>query len=128
MTTKLLVGAGFALVLVLSQGAWAGSENILSDSNSTTSSSVANAIGTGNTAVSESYNTNINGVATQDLVSTVANTTVQITGNGLIQAGNAYAGTGGGTVNGIAQSGANSGIGGIVQQGLVMATGGAVSF
>jgi hypothetical protein len=128
MTTKLLGGVGFALVLVLSTVAWAGADNILSDYNQTTTSSVANAVGSNNTAVSESYNTNINGVANQELTATVANTTVQINGNGLIKAGNAYAGTGSGTVNGFAQAGANSGIGGIVQQGVVVATGGALKF
>jgi hypothetical protein len=128
MTTKLLVGAAFALILTLSPGARAGSENIMSNGNSTTSSSAATATGTNNQAISESYNTNITTVATQDLVATVANTTVQITGNGMIQAGNAFVGTGGGTVNGLAQSAANSGIGGIVQQGLVMSTAAPVKF
>jgi hypothetical protein len=129
MTTKLLRSVGFALVLALPSGAWAGADNILSDYNQTTTSSVANAVGSNNTAISESYNTNINGVARQELTATVANTTVQITGDGLIHAGNAYAGAASsGTLNGLAQSGANSGIGGIVQQGLVLATGGAVKF
>jgi hypothetical protein len=128
MATKLLGSVGFALVLALSSGAWAGADNTLSNGNQTTTNSVANAIGSNNTAISESYNTSIQAVATQTLTSTVADTTVQIDGNGLIHAGDAYAGTGSGTVNGFAQSAANSGIGGIVQQGLVMSTAAPVKF
>lgn len=131
MTTKLLGTVGLSLVLALSSSAWAGAENTFSPGATTTTNSNAAAVATGSsqaTSISESYNTSIEGVATQTLSGIVADTTTHIEGNGLIQAGSAYAGTGSGTVHGVAQSGANSGIGGIVQQGIVFATGGAVNF
>jgi hypothetical protein len=131
MVMRLVGAVGIALVLALPSSAWAGSSNILSDGNSTTENSSASAVATNggtSTAISESYNTTVQAVATQTLSATVADTTVEIVGNGLIHAGDAYAGTGSGSVDGIAQAAANSGVAGIVQQGLVMSAGGAVKF
>lgn len=126
---KLLAGAALAIVIALSSSAWAGGNNILSDNNTTTTNSNAWAIGNNNTAISESYNTYITGVATQELVGVVADTTTKVEGNGHIKSGDVYATTGGsGGSSGINQTAANGSIGGIVQQGLVMGVAGAVKF
>jgi hypothetical protein len=127
---KLLAGTALAVAIALSSSAWAGGNNILSDNNQTTTNSNAWAIGNNNTAISESYNTYITGVATQELVGIVADTTTKIEGNGHIKSGDVYATTGGGSgsSSGINQTAANGSIGGIVQQGLVMGVAGAVKF
>lgn len=126
---KLLGGAALAVAIALSSGAWAGGNNILSDGNTTSTNSEAYAIGNNNTAISESYNTYITGVATQELVGIVADTTTKVEGNGHIRSGDVYATSGGsGTSSGISQTAANGSIGGIVQQGLVMGVAGAVKF
>jgi hypothetical protein len=67
-------------------------------------------------------------VATQELTATVSNTTVEAQGGlvGGIHLGDANASVG--STNGIAQTAANSGAGGIVQQGLAMATAAPVKF
>jgi hypothetical protein len=125
---KFLGGVAVVAVMTLSAAAWADPQNILSDGNTTTVNSNANAIGIGNTAVSNSFNTYTTSVATQELSATVSNTTVEAQGGliGGVRLGDANASVG--NTNGIAQNAANSGAGGIVQQGLAMATSAPVKF
>jgi hypothetical protein len=126
---KFLGGAALVAVMALSTAAWADPQNILSDGNTTTVNSAANAIGIGNTAVSNSFNTYTTSVATQVLTATVADTTVSAQGGlvGGVQLGDANASVSG-NINGISQNAANSGAGGIVQQGLAMAASAPVKF
>jgi hypothetical protein len=125
---KILGGVAVLAAMALSSAASADPQNILSDNNQTTVNSNANAIGIGNTAVSNSFNTYTTAVATQELTATVSNTTVQAQGGlaGSVHFGDANASMG--NTNGIGQNAANSGAGGIVQQGLAMATAAPVKF
>jgi hypothetical protein len=142
---KLFGGTAVAVMLALTAGAWASdNKNIFSNGNTTTTSSTSQNTTTGNVLQNstinsisnvESFNTDINAVATQTLTATVTGVTFQnagtVTGNGI---GAADAKLGGATASigsnasGISQAGANSGVGGIMQQGLVVSTGANASF
>lgn len=126
MKTKLL--GGLVLALALSSGAWADQKNTFSDSNTIKVDSNAAAAASGSasaTANSNSYNTSLEGVVNQELHATVADTTTAVHGDGRIINGHAIATTSEGN-RGIVQTGANSGVGAIMQQGIAVGVAGAV--
>jgi hypothetical protein len=133
MGTKLLGRVVLMLslaLLVLPSAAWADQKVTFSDGGTINVDSDATATATGDnptaTAVSNSYNTSLEGVTSQTLTATVADTTTTVGGDGMITNGNAIATTDGGS-SGVIQTGANSGISGIVQQGMAFGTAGSIA-
>jgi hypothetical protein len=145
MRMKLFGGTMMAVMLALTAGAWAGDSNMFNNGSvTTTKTSTSTNNTTGNTLTNstinsvsnvESFNTTIEGVASQVLTATVTGASFQntgtVTGTGDAAAASQIGGataTIGQNTSGVAQAGANSGVGGIMQQGLVIATGANASF
>jgi hypothetical protein len=121
MTKHLLGSAALAVALSLASGAWAD-DNILSNGNTTTTNTNID-ITDGGEAYVNSFNTKITAVAKQELSAVVTDNYVR-TDDGDIKFGNASVRVGGsgGSVSGVSQSAANSGVASVVQQGLLLAT------
>lgn len=124
----LLGGVALTVTLILSVGAGADQKNTFSDGGTVNVDSEATATATDNataTATSDSYNTSLEGVVSQTLIATVGATTTAVSGDGTITNGDAIV-TATGRSSGLIQTGANSGVGSIVQQGIALGAAGGV--
>jgi hypothetical protein len=127
MTKYLLASAALVLGLALSSGAWAGADLLFSNGNTVYDNDNLT-INEGGTGYQDSFNTTITSVSKQELTATVSDNGIYAHG-GKVKMGDAKVeiGSGSGSVHGVTQSVANSGVGSVVQQGMILSTAANVS-
>jgi hypothetical protein len=127
MTKFLLASAGVALGLALSSSAWAGADLVFSNGNIVTDNDNLT-VNEGGTGYQDSFNTTLIAVSKQELSATATDNKI-IANGGKVKMGDARVeiGGGSGSVSGVSQTVANSGVGSIVQQGMILSTAAKVS-